>query len=69
VQEEVVKSHDWIQDLYYKEYVKPKLHADDFYWENGNMVMTEHYHSRRGYCCNSKCRHCPYVQEKQNKNN
>ena len=32
----------------------------DFYFENGLMVMTEAYHIERGYCCGSKCRHCPY---------
>jgi hypothetical protein len=24
------------------------------------MVFTEAYHLRRGYCCHSDCRHCPY---------
>lgn len=51
---------DWIQDLYYKEFLKPKLKPDEFYWEEGKMVMTEMYHKRRGSCCNSNCRHCPY---------
>jgi len=55
-----VKSHDWIQDLYYKEFLKPKLRADEFYWENGKMVMTKIHHKRRGSCCNSSCKHCPY---------
>jgi Family of unknown function (DUF5522) len=32
----------------------------DFYWENGFMVFTEAYHRKRGYCCKSGCRHCPY---------
>ena len=35
----------------------------DFYFENGLMVMTEAYHLKRGYCCGSKCRHCPYDHE------
>jgi len=48
---------DWIEELYYKEQIQQK----DFYWENGLKVMTEKYHLKRGYCCNSKCRHCPYV--------
>ena len=34
--------------------------APDFYFENGLMVMTEQYHLKRGVCCGSKCRHCPY---------
>jgi len=32
----------------------------DYYFENGLMVMTEDYHLKRGYCCGSKCRHCPF---------
>ena len=60
-----MKSFNWIEELYIKEQMQQK----DFYWENGLKVMTEKYHLKRGYCCNSKCRHCPYVQKKQNKNN
>jgi hypothetical protein len=36
------------------------LQADEFYFEGPYMVFTEAYHLRRGYCCNSDCRHCPY---------
>jgi hypothetical protein len=32
----------------------------DYYMENGCMVFTAQYHTRRGYCCGSGCRHCPY---------
>lgn len=32
----------------------------DFYNENGAMVFTAGYLQRRGYCCGSGCRHCPY---------
>ena len=32
----------------------------DFYIENGLYVFTEHYLKKRGYCCESGCRHCPY---------
>lgn len=32
----------------------------DYYIENGLYVFTETYHKRRGYCCGSECRHCPY---------
>lgn len=34
-------------------------HAD-FYVENGLLVYTAAYHLKRGYCCGSGCRHCPY---------
>lgn len=32
----------------------------DYYMEAGKFVFTAAYHLRRGYCCNSGCRHCPY---------
>ena len=32
----------------------------DFYIENGLYVFTEKYLKARGYCCNNRCRHCPY---------
>ena len=57
VQEENVKSFDWIQELYLKEQI---LKTQDYYYENGYKVMTENYHLKRGYCCKNKCRHCPY---------
>ena len=41
----------------------PKLVKDiDYYLENGNLVFTAHYHLKRGFCCNSGCRHCPYKE-------
>jgi hypothetical protein len=35
----------------------------DYYLEGGKFVFTAAYHLKRGYCCNSKCRHCPYGRE------
>lgn len=32
----------------------------DFYWEGPYMVLTAKYLFKRGYCCESGCRHCPY---------
>lgn len=32
----------------------------DYYDESGAMVFTASYLQRRGYCCGSGCRHCPY---------
>lgn len=32
----------------------------DFYREGPYFVFTEAYLRRRGYCCQSGCRHCPY---------
>lgn len=37
-----------------------KLQDDEFYMEKGFFVFTERYHLRRGRCCGSGCRHCPY---------
>ncbi len=37
------------------------LEGRDFYWENGLIVMTAEFLKRRGYCCDSGCRHCPYT--------
>ncbi|MGE0588867.1 MAG: DUF5522 domain-containing protein [Cyclobacteriaceae bacterium] len=43
-----------------------ELTPDDYYFENGLMVFTTAYHLKRGYCCESGCRHCPYgFKEKQ----
>ena len=35
----------------------------DYYYENGWMVFTEHYHLKRGYCCKHGCRHCPWKEK------
>lgn len=37
-----------------------ELLPEDFYYEGPYLVFTAAYHLRRGYCCNSDCRHCPY---------
>ncbi len=36
------------------------LQPEDFYWEGPYLVFTAAYHLRRGFCCSSGCRHCPY---------
>ena len=38
------------------------LGPEEFYMEDGFLVFTAAYHLRRGYCCNSGCRHCPYEE-------
>ncbi|HZS46775.1 MAG TPA: DUF5522 domain-containing protein [Blastocatellia bacterium] len=38
----------------------------DYYIEGGFMVFTEAYHLKRGYCCDSDCRHCPWREATQN---
>jgi hypothetical protein len=36
------------------------VEGEDYYLEAGLIVFTAGYHRRRGYCCDSGCRHCPY---------
>jgi Family of unknown function (DUF5522) len=43
----------------------------DYYLEGGLMVFTTHFLTKRGYCCESGCRHCPYgftSEEKKKRN-
>jgi len=37
------------------------IEGRDYYSESGRMVFTGSYLERRGYCCGSGCRHCPYL--------
>lgn len=39
--------------------MKP-VEGEDFYREGALVVFTAAYHLRRGSCCESGCRHCPY---------
>jgi hypothetical protein len=39
---------------------EPATDEPDWYFENGLLVYTAAYHLKRGYCCGSGCRHCPY---------
>lgn len=42
-----------------------KFKEGDYYkTEEGFIVFTEQYLLRRGYCCRSGCRHCPYGYDK-----
>lgn len=36
----------------------------DYYNENGYRVFTATYHLKRGRCCQSGCRHCPWKSKK-----
>ena len=43
-----------------------QLDPEDFYYSaEGYLVFTEKYHLKRGYCCRSGCRHCPYGYDKK----
>ena len=36
------------------------IEGEDFYREGPYIVFTEKFLRKRGYCCESGCRHCPY---------
>ena len=40
---------------------KNELEPDDFYLSpEGYIVFTSKFLLKRGYCCKSGCKHCPY---------
>lgn len=42
------------------------LDPEDFYTtDEGFIVFTETYHLKRGKCCESGCKHCPYGFDKK----
>jgi hypothetical protein len=43
----------------------PLVEGVDYYIEDGRWVFTAEYHRKRGYCCGSGCRHCPYTGEEK----
>jgi hypothetical protein len=45
---------------------RSNLSEEDYYVsEEGYIVFTEKYHLKRGYCCKSGCKHCPYGYDKK----
>jgi hypothetical protein len=36
------------------------VEGEDYYLEGAAMVFTARFLRRRGYCCESGCRHCPF---------
>ncbi|MEZ5044654.1 MAG: cysteine-rich CWC family protein [Saprospiraceae bacterium] len=49
-----------LQNEAYKYQTPELVRGIDFYLENDLMVFTEWFHLKRGHCCGSACRHCPY---------
>jgi hypothetical protein len=42
------------------------IEGEDFYYTHeGYKCFTEKHHLKRGYCCKSGCRHCPYGFDKK----
>jgi len=40
---------------------RSNLDSEDYYLsKEGYIVFTEKYHLKRGYCCKSGCKNCPY---------
>lgn len=61
----------WIENQYLRELLSEKDTGPEFYYdEQGRMVFTEAFHKKRGSCCGSGCRNCPYTPKhvKGNKN-
>jgi hypothetical protein len=44
------------------EQINSNIEGIDYYLENGLIVFKEWYLLKRGNCCNSGCRHCPYKE-------
>ena len=44
---------------------KGKAMENDEYYVNkeGFIVFTEKYHLKRGFCCQSGCKHCPWKEK------
>src|SRR6185312_9783397 len=51
---------DCVMRFHRRQLDRTKIVPGDFYFDKGLMVFTADYHLRRGYCCGSECRHCPY---------
>jgi hypothetical protein len=48
---------------------RKNLDEGDYYLsKEGFIVFTEQYHLKRGYCCKSGCKHCPYGFNKKTGN-
>lgn len=43
----------------------PIEEGDYYLTPEGYRCFTEQYHLKRGYCCQSGCRHCPYGYNKK----
>jgi hypothetical protein len=41
----------------------PALEPEDYYYDGPYLVFTAAYHLKRGSCCGSGCRHCPWREK------
>ena len=45
---------------------KKNIKSIDYYMSpEGYIIFTEKYHLKRGFCCKSSCKHCPYGYDKK----
>lgn len=45
---------------------KNTLKEEEYYLsKEGFIIFTEAYHLKRGYCCKSGCKHCPFGFDKK----
>lgn len=45
---------------------KKNIKSKDYYMSpKGYIIFTEKYHLKRGFCCKSGCKHCPYGYDKK----
>lgn len=64
--EEIIElfQHSKIMHLYTMKKIIPVEDGDYYLTPDGYRCFTEQYHLKRGYCCKSGCRHCPYGYDK-----
>lgn len=43
---------------------QPLAEGVDYYMDGPWLVFTREYHLKRGFCCQSGCRHCPWDYKK-----
>jgi hypothetical protein len=43
---------------------EPLVEGRDYYMDGPYLVFTREYHLKRGSCCKSGCRHCPWGYKK-----
>lgn len=64
IQEKVEKTGDR-KKLNFMSKDEMKESIDYYINENGNWVFTSEHHLKRGFCCKSGCKHCPYGFKKE----
>lgn len=54
------KSFQFTLSLLDMKKIVPVEEGDYYLTPEGYRCFTEQFHLKRGYCCESGCRHCPY---------